>query len=91
MRSDQRRVELRTDDGLIIKDGHIDDMVVIPPDVDDWEKEPIELAPVDPESLPRSLGQMLKDGAKGGGEASSGGHQKFGIGPHGGVRLGSWK
>ena len=40
-RVENRRIELRTDDGLIIRDGHIDDMVVIPPDVDDYEKEPL--------------------------------------------------
>ena len=42
-RVENRRVELRTDDGLVIKDGHIDDMVVVPPDFAGCEKKPLDL------------------------------------------------
>ena len=63
-RVENRRIELRTDDGLIIRDGDIDDMVVIPPDVDDYEKEPLGPESVEDQSGPRSLGKMIQDGAR---------------------------
>ena len=63
-RVENRRVELRTDDGLIIKNGHIDDMVVIPPDVDDFEKEPLEPETLEQKLGPRPLGHMIRDGAR---------------------------
>ena len=59
-RVDNRRCEIRTDDGLILKDDHL---VVIPRDVDDWEREALELRS-DPEAFPRSLGQMTADAGR---------------------------
>jgi len=60
-----RRVDIRTDDGIVIRGAHIDDLLVIPDDVDDWEKEDLVLGAPDPGHLPRSPGQMIEQGGRG--------------------------
>ena len=84
-----RRLDIRTDDGVIIRDAHLDDVLVIPDEVDDWEKEPLALGPGEPDRLPRSPGQMIEQAGRGvtpqDGEE---GHQR--TGPHQGHRLQHW-
>ena len=60
-----RRLDFRTDDGVIIRDAHLDDVLVIPDEVDDWEKEPLALGPGEPDRLPRSPGQMIEQAGRG--------------------------
>ena len=60
-----RRVDIKTDDGLVVRGAHIDDILLIPEEVDDWEKEEVVLGPSEPDRLPRSPGQMIEQAGKG--------------------------